>query len=105
MECSGLKQRVGLDARRRRRVDGNSAPLVVVLVKSINIAVETENALVVGIIVPQPAKIFNLGGRDHTRSIRQHNGVSRGDNRHVVVESGAKRSDEDEARNHGERTV
>jgi hypothetical protein len=69
-------------------------------VKSIHIAVETENVLVAGIIVSQPAKIFNLGGRDHTRSIRQHNGVSRGDNRHVVVESGAKRSDEDEARDH-----
>jgi hypothetical protein len=75
------------------------------LVKLIHISVETEYVLVAGIIVSQSAKIFNLGGRDHARSIRQHNGVSRGDNRLVVVESSAKCSDEDEARGHGERTV
>ena len=102
MECSGLKQRVGLDAWRRRGVDENS---VVVLAKPIHIAVETEDVLLAGIVVSQLAKLLNLGGRDHTRLIRQGDGVSRGDNRHVVVESGTKRGHEDEARDHGERTV
>jgi hypothetical protein len=64
MECSGLKQRVGLGARRRRRVHGNSAPLVVVLVKLIHISVETEYVIVAGIIVSQSAKILNLGGSE-----------------------------------------
>jgi hypothetical protein len=107
IERSGLKERVGLDAWRRRRVHGHSAPLVVVLVKPIHISVETEYAyvLVAGIIVSQAANILNLGGRDHARSIRQHTGVSREDKRHVVAENSAKCSDEDEACDHGERTV
>jgi hypothetical protein len=64
-----MKQRVSLDAWRRRGVHGRGVPFAIILVKQIYISIEAEHVFMARIVVPQSAKIFNIGGRDHASLI------------------------------------